>query len=115
MKAKNLKNSEIKEILPFLEYLSKLSSKEQKQFLSTANSKLIRILSNLCYNFNRGYITTDENHIKKLKKYGNLIHVLCKKSHTLRKRKQILQTGGFLPTLLSTIVPLLAQALFQKK
>ena len=115
MKATNPKNLEIKKILPFLEYLSKLSSREQKQFLSTANSKLIKILTNLCYNFNRGNITTDENHIKKLKKYGNLIHILCKKSHTLKKKKEILQTGGFLPTLLSTIIPLLAQVLFQKK
>ena len=106
--------SELEQILPFLEYVSKLSKFQQKKLLAQADSKIVKILTNLCYNFNKGHITTDPKHIKRLKPYKKLIKTLCQKRLSLKKRHKILQTGGFLSTLLSTTVPLLLQFLTQK-
>ena len=42
------KKSEIQDVLPFLEYLSKLSNFQQKKNLAQADNKIIKLLSNLC-------------------------------------------------------------------
>ena len=110
----SMKESELQQILPFLEYVNKLSKFQQKKLLKQADAKFIKIITNLCYNFNKGNITNKPKYINRLKKYRKLINVICKKNVSLKKRKDILQTGGFLPTLLGTAVPLLIELLSKK-
>ena len=106
---------ELYKVLPLLQYLRKCSKKEQKNFLVQASPAFIRTISNLCLNFNNGNLTTHPAHIKKLKPYAKLIGTLCKKVHSIKKRKQLLQTGGFWPTLLQTLLPIVIQFLTKKK
>ena len=107
-------SNEILSALPLLEYLSRCRKKEIQRFIAQAKPQIIKLLSNLCYNFNKKNITEDPKHIKKLKPYAKLITSLCKKSHSIKSRKRVLQTGGFAPTLLATLIPLVAQLIAKK-
>ena len=64
---------------------------------------------------NKKNITQDPKHIKKLKPYARLISSLCKKSQSIKSRKRVLQKGGFVPTLLTTLIPLVAQLVATKR
>lgn len=107
--------NEILSALPLLEYLSRCKKKEIHRFIAQAKPQIIKLLSNLCYNFNKKNITQDPEHIKKLKPYARLISSLCKKSQSIKSRKRVLQKGGFVPTLLTTLIPLVAQLVATKR
>ena len=106
---------ELFKVLPILEYLNHCSQSEQKKLISQAPASLIKNLTNFCYNLNKGNVTQNPSVIDKFKPYRKVIAALCKKKPSIKKRCQLLQSGGFLNLLLSTLVPLLASALSQKK
>ena len=96
-----------------LDYLSKCSKRQIKHFMEQADSKMIQLLSDLCLNFNKGHLTRDQSYIRRLRPYAKLIKNLCQRSISIKKRRKVLQTGGFASVLLSTLVPLLL-SLFNK-
>ena len=106
--------NQVKQILPLLDYLSKCSKNEQKKFIASAKPYVIKLLSDLCLNFNKKNITTNAKHIKKLQPYAKLISSLCKKSLSIKKRRSILQKGGFLSNFLPLLLPLLSQLFLNK-
>ena len=101
----------IKKYLPILEYVASLNRKKQKEFLAHADGNFLRIISEICYNINKGNINLSSDQIKKLRPYRNDIAYLCKKSHSLTQRRQRIQKGGFLSNLLK-ILPLLISTIF---
>ena len=103
--------NKLRQLLPLLEYLSKCSKLQIRNFVKNAEPHIIRLLSDLCLNFNKGHLTRDEKYIKRLRPYKKLIKSLCYRCHSLKKRRQILQTGGLAGTLISTLVPLLISLL----
>ena len=55
----------IKKYLPVLEYVSKLSPRQRKQFIDHASSDILLAISELCHNFNRGAIDVSQDQLKK--------------------------------------------------
>ena len=102
-------------VLPMLHYINHCTKREQKHLISQAPASLVKILTNLCFNFNKGNLTKDPLVVNKFKPYRKLIATLCKKKPSIKKRRAILQTGGFLNVLLSTLIPLLSTVLSEKK
>ena len=51
----------IKQILPLLEYMHSLGPRRQRKLVEKANSKVIKVISDLAYNINRGNISVTED------------------------------------------------------
>ena len=100
------------EHLPILEYLSKLSPKEQKLMIKGAPKELLFLFSEICLNLIKRNIPLEKNQIIKLRKFENQIISLTQKKHSLGKRRAILHGGSFLKHLIDeTLPPLLVSCL----
>ena len=104
----------MKQVLPVLEYVSKLKPRQQKQFMNHAEPAVLLAISDLCANLNRGAIEISDENLKKLKKYKKQILTLCKKKPTVKQRRKIVQKGAFLPNFLSTILPAVLGTIFSQ-
>ena len=94
-----------------LEYLHKLTPKEQKSFIRQAPIRLLHTISELCYNLMQDNITLPAKDIEKLRPYESTIYKLSQKKHTTAQRRKIVQSGGFIGTLLSTVLPILVSTI----
>src|SRR5215813_13203524 len=92
--------------LPFLTILSSTKSKKLKrQLVDSATSAQLNSLCEVCFNLLQGRLEVSDKKLQKLKKYKNHIRKLAaSKKQTLKSKRQILQTGGFLP-LLASLIP----------
>ena len=97
----------LKKSLPVLEYLVSLSPSDQKKFISTANKEILQVFTSICMNILRRGVPLEESHIRKLRKIEPQIKLLANKSHSLKKKRHIISKGGFVGTLLSTLLPIL--------
>ena len=98
-------NSRMRNHVPLLEYLSKLSPRQQISLIKGAPVELIYVFSEICLNLLKENIPLSPHMINKLRPFERSIVKLSQKSHSVKKRKKILvQKGGMLATLLS-IVP----------
>ena len=86
--------------------LSKANPKTVKKIILSANKSLISALSEICFNFLRGNIPLSPTHRRKIKKYRKNIKTLAGRG-ALKSKRQVLQRGGFLTTLLGIAAPLL--------
>ena len=93
----------LKRHIPILEYLKSLKEKEQKQLIKNANIALLRVFSEICLNLIKRNIELSPLDITRLKKYEHLIIRLSQRKHSTKVRKNILQRGGFLSSLLSIL------------
>ena len=105
----------IKKIIPVLEYINSLSEKKKKSFFSSSHPELILALSELCANINSGGIPVPSQTLKKLRPYKKKILFLSDKKPNLKKRQATIQTGGWLSSFLSTILPFAIEVLFPEK
>ena len=99
-------STRVKHHVGVLEYIRDLNEKERSQFVKGCNSELLKTLSELCLNLLKGNICISPNDLKKLRKYKQEIITLSEKRHSLKKRRIVCsQKGGFIGTLISTILP----------
>ena len=75
----------IKQILPLLEYMHSLGPRRQRKLVEKANSKVIKVISDLAHNINRGNISVTEDQLKKLQKFKKEIKLLSKKKCAFEK------------------------------
>ena len=101
----------IKSQLGYLDLLSRCNEKYRKAIISNADKGLITALCECVYNVLQGNIKVDEKTLQILHKYRLAIRKLCKKSCLKKKKKILVQKGGFLqyllPLVLSTLPTLL--------
>ena len=93
----------LKKHIPILEYLKNLNSKEQKNLIKNANVALLRVFSEICLNLMKRNIELSPLDITRLKKHEHLIKKLSQRKHSIKVRKNILQRGGFLSSILSLL------------
>ena len=101
----------LKKSLPILEYLVSLTPSDQKKFISTANREILQVFTSICINIIKKGVPLTEDHIKKLRKIEPQIILLANKSHSQRKKREIIARGGFVGTLLSTLLPVLVSGI----
>ena len=91
--------------VPHLKSLKKASPQTRKKILLTAPSDLINSLCDCCLNATKGNLKISKPARKKLLRHASTIRTLAKKTNSVKKRRQILvQKGGFLPTLLGSVL-----------
>ena len=105
------KLSGLKQDILLLEYIKQLSPKEQKKFIRESPTRLLHILSEISLNLMRSSIPIPPKEIDKLRPYEDLIYKLSQKKYSTRQRRQIAQTGGFVATLLGTVLPILVSTI----
>lgn len=96
-----------------LSLLSKCKPAAQRAILQGSPAHLINCLCEICLNILRGNVPLTSKQKSKLATYKSSLRALAKKSTNPKKRRQVLQKGGFLgalirPLLKSIIGPLLA-------
>ena len=108
--------NKLNQLIPVLEYINKLTKKDRSYFLKGANPDLILGISEICYNVNKGNVEgLNHSHIKKLKPYKTQIQTLSLKKPSIKQCKNLIQKGGFLATLLSTVLPILLGVILSKR
>ena len=98
-----------------LRILAEGDPKMSKYIICGADRKLIHCFVDFAHNILKGNIPLGLKKKKRLGKYKEELRALRKKNTSDRRKKQILQEGGFLPALLvpilGTVIPPLAKKL----
>ena len=91
-----------------MEYLKDLSPKDQKKFIENSSSELLKTISEICLNLLKGKVNLSASDLNKLKKYKNQIISLSQKRHSIKVRRKLCnQRGGFIGSLIGTVLPIL--------
>ena len=100
---------------PFLHLLARSGAKRRKSLLKQATKEELTTLFEICLNILQGNIPLSSYMHKKLKRAQNTLRQLAdKKISITRKKKVVNQKGGFLGTVASIALPLLASILLKK-
>ena len=81
--------------------------KARKLLLAKAKRPVIDALSECALNILKGSVKLTETQKKKLKRFKSYLRELSNKRVSLKKKKLIAQRGGFIPALLSAIIPVI--------
>ena len=95
-----------KENKALLRLLLKSKPNARKAILQNADPDLIKSICECSYNVLEGNVPLNNKEKNKLKKYKNTLRYLVKKGPSLKQRKKriIVQKGGFLTALLAPIL-----------
>lgn len=96
-----------------LEALSKSSKNIQKSIISSAPKDLINTICECAHNLLKGNVKLTPDQYRKLKRYRTQLRELNKKRTPLKRKRSLLQQGGFLGAILTRVVPILANLFLQ--
>ena len=88
----------------YLKLLHKAKPAYRKVLLEKASSEVIKLLSNCALNMIKGEMILTQQQKSALRPHKNKIRQLANKRVSLKKKKKILQSGGFLPPFLFPIL-----------
>ena len=92
---------------PLLRLLQKLKPSAVKAVLKEASPDLIKALCECTLNVLKGNVKLNSAQRKKLSRHKNNLRTLTAKKTSMKTRKQILQTGGFIGALLNPVLSVL--------
>lgn len=81
----------------------KLNKQQRREFLRYINADQLKFLSELCINLLNQNIRINNDSKKKLKTHRFKIRKLADRRVPLKKKKEIIQVGGFVGVLLSAL------------
>lgn len=98
-----------------LKALFHLNNKQRKALLETADSKLVRHICECALNVLIGNVPLQKTQKSRLRRHANTLRKLAEPSVSLSKKKKIIvQRGGFLPALLAPIIGTLLASIISK-
>lgn len=98
-----------------LQALYHLNSKQRKALLQKSDNKLVRHICECALNVLVGNVPLDKRHKSKLRKHASILRTLAEPRVSLcKKKKLIIQRGGFLPALLAPIIGTVLASLIGK-
>lgn len=100
-------SARVKKHLETFKLLSKANPKLARSILLNAKPELVRALCECCHNILKGTVPLTNSQKTHLHKHKQRLRVLANRKTTQKKRRALLQTGGFLPQLLKPIIGLL--------
>ena len=102
-------SNRLKEFAPELKLLCKFNNNRKQRWLEkNLNDSLILCLCECSLNILRGNIPLQPKQKKMLAKHKEDLRKLIDKKISIKKKRQILQNGGFIGTLLGPIVSILS-------
>lgn len=102
--------------LPVLKELATTTPKKRRKLLEAANLELIKSIVECIENVLKGNVQLKKKCVEKLKRYKTTLHKIFNTTNKLsHKKKVIVQSGGgFIPVLLASLIPVLAERLFRR-
>ena len=98
----------LKKYAPYLHLLHKCSSQARKSLVDKhCNKEFINCICECAKNVLDGNVDLSDLHKRTLRRHRALLHKLVLKRTSMKNKKMILQTGGFLSALLGSIVKVL--------
>lgn len=101
----------VRRLLPILKRINKLGDRAKRQYVKKCNKEFVDCVSECAKNVLRGNVPLTTNQKAKLRRNQKNLRSLAIKRTSLKKRRQILQKGGFLAALLPPVLSLLGGAL----
>ena len=80
---------------PMLRVLCKSSPKVARDIIKTADNALIKCICECSHNLLRGNISVSSKKKSKLKRHKKALRDIAKKKVSLKRKRKIIQTGGF--------------------
>ncbi len=96
---------------PSIALLSECKPAVIKRFLQKTDPALVRAVSECCKNILSGNVNLSENEYKTLKRYHPQLKGLALKSTSNKKKKELIQCGGFLQALIAPLIGLLGSVI----
>lgn len=90
-----------------LKFLQRANPSAVKAIIKTASPDLIRTLCECSHNVLKGNVRLTPHQKRKLSRHKHNLRALVKKKGTVKRRKQILQQGGFIGALLGPVLTVL--------
>ena len=107
-------SARLKKNLPLLKWLSEAKPKASKAVLKAVDKDVMNTISECCVNVLRGNVPLSQQQKRKLFKHRQALRLLAGRKKVSDKRKRALvQGGGFLGALLGPIIGVLGHLLFQ--
>lgn len=95
----------LKEHRHMLHVLKDCNSNTRKQILKKSNKDLVQAICEVCLNVLHGNIKLSKKNKQFLHKHKKTIRELATSKHSIaKKRKTLVQRGGFLPVLLGSVL-----------
>ena len=104
---KSGKRTYLLENYEFLRYLSKLSPQRLKSHIKGMDKNVMKSLAEICLNLRKKHVPLSPKQKSKLKPYEKHVYQMSLKSQGIGKKRKIIQKGGFLGTLLGSVLPIL--------
>ena len=108
--SERIRYSTMTEYRGFLQLLSKAKPGYRKTLLEGAPDKLIILLANCALNILRGQVYITNQQKTRLQQHKSDLRNLANKKVSVKRKKKILQKGGFFPLLLPILGPILGAA-----
>jgi len=99
----------VKKYLPVLKRITKLGEKAKRDFVRKCDREFLDCISECAKNVLKGNVTLTDRQKTKLRRNRNDLRALSTKKTALRKKRRILQKGGFLSALLPPVLAILGE------
>ena len=96
---------------PTLQLLQNASAPSRKRILDKASPELICCLCDCAHSIIQENVTLSRHYKQKLRQHKTKLRKLADCKVALKTKKQLIQTRGFLPLLLSTLAPVITSVL----
>lgn len=95
--------------------LSLATPRARKQLIQSGDQQLINCVSECCQNILEGKVPLSPETKQKLAKHKTSIRTVAKKKTSLKKKKDIIQKGGFLGLVLPAVAGFLGSMLLNRQ
>ncbi len=104
-------SSKVRKNLPLFKVLMNAKPCVVRGVIKEADKDIVDSLSECCLNVLSGRVQLSSDQKKKLNRHKGVLRALARRGVSLRKRKVLLQKGGFLGALLKPIIGVLGNLL----
>jgi len=104
-------STRLAKIMPAFKRLKTMPSSIQKKFIDTCHNDLIRCIGSCTRHIINGKAKLTPAEVKQLRRRKQMVKSLARKNTSLKTKRKILQTGGFLGLILPSVVSLMTSIL----
>jgi hypothetical protein len=97
----------VKNYLPTLRRIHRLNEKTRREYVKKCDKGFLDCLSECALNIIKGNVPLNERQMKTLRREKNNLRQLSMKKTSLKKKRRIVQKGGFLGALIPPILSVL--------
>jgi hypothetical protein len=101
----------MRQYLPILKRINRLGEKARRKLVQKCNRQLIDCFSECSKNVLKGNVPLKDSEVKKLRREKSNLKALSLKKTSLKKKRKILQKGGFIGALLPPVLSVLSSLL----